>query len=259
MKIGRLKSIPTVFSLPVRELRRLLIPPDRFVGSELLRLQSDESHYLRRVLRLRVGDSLAIADGCGQLWQADVVDEHVVRTHPQPCEQVVQPQPTLGLAVSLIRRGFDDVVRMGCELGIDTIQPLRCDRTVLQADHRPQRWNTIVREAVEQCERLWKPTVLELNTLNAWLESSSGQKAFGVTRQHNVRPLIDWLNQTAMPQPITWLIVGPEGGWTSAERDALDNHSVAPIHLGGSILRTSTAAVAGAVELVRWRDQQLNS
>ena len=58
---------------------------------------------------------------------------------------------------------------------------------------------------------------------------------------------------------ITWLIVGPEGGWTSAERDALDNHSVAPIHLGGSILRTSTAAVAGAVELVRWRDQQLNS
>jgi 16S rRNA U1498 N3-methylase RsmE len=58
MKIGRLKSIPTVFSLPVRELRRLLIPPDRFVGSELLRLHRDESHYLRRVLRLRVGDSL---------------------------------------------------------------------------------------------------------------------------------------------------------------------------------------------------------
>jgi 16S rRNA (uracil1498-N3)-methyltransferase len=71
--------------------------------------------------------------------------------------------------------------------------------------------------------------------------------------------MIDWLNQTVMPQPITWLIVGPEGGWTSAERDALDKHSVVPIHLGGSILRTSTAAVAGAVELVRWREQQLNS
>ena len=74
MKIGLLKIIQTASSLPVRELRRLLIPPDRFVGSELIKLQNDESHYLRRVLRLRIGDSLAISDGCGQLWQAELVD-----------------------------------------------------------------------------------------------------------------------------------------------------------------------------------------
>jgi 16S rRNA (uracil1498-N3)-methyltransferase len=165
----------------------------------------------------------------------------------------------LGLAVSIIRRGFDDVVRMACELGIDTIQPLRCERTVLQAEHRPDRWNTIVREAVEQCERLWQPTVLELNSLESWLNSSSGQKAVGVTRTKKLEPLGDWLEQIAIPAQTTWLIVGPEGGWTSAERDALHNHSVAPIHLGPSILRTSTAAVAGAVDLVRWREQQLNS
>ena len=255
MKIGLLKIIQTASSLPVRELRRLLIPPDRLVGSELIKLQNDESHYLRRVLRLRIGDSLAISDGCGQLWQAELVDEHTVKTDPTPCEQLVQPQPPLGLAVSIIRRGFDDVVRMACELGIDTIQPLRCERTVLQAEHRPDRWNTIVREAVEQCERLWQPTVLELNSLESWLNSSSGQKAVGVTRTKKLEPLGDWLEQRVISAQTTWLIVGPEGGWTSAERDALHNHSVAPIHLGPSILRTSTAAVAGAVELVRWREQ----
>ena len=259
MKIGLLKIIPTASSLPVRELRRLLIPPDRFVGSELLTLQNDESHYLRRVLRLRIGDSLAISDGCGQLWQAELVDEYTVKTQPHPCEQVVQPHPRLGLAVSIIRRGFDDVVRMACELGIDAIQPLRCERTVPQAEHRPDRWNTIVREAVEQCERLWKPTVLELNSLDSWLNSCSGQKAVGVTRTPNVGPLKDWFKQKAAPGQTTWLIVGPEGGWTVAELEALNDHSVAPIHLGPSILRTSTAAVAGAVELIRWREHQLNS
>ena len=258
MKIGRLKSIPTVFSLPVRELRRLLIPPDRFVGSELLELHKDESHYLRRVLRLRIGDPLAISNGCGQLWYAELVDEHTVRTHPHPYEQAVQPHPKLGVAVSIIRRGFDDVVRMACELGIDTIQPLRCERTVPQAEHRPDRWNTIVREAVEQCERLWKPTVSELNSLDLWLDCTSGQKAVGVTRTHDVAPLKNWLEQKTTPTQNTWLIIGPEGGWTSAELDALNHHSVAPIHLGSSILRTSTAAVAGAVELIRWREQQLN-
>jgi 16S rRNA (uracil1498-N3)-methyltransferase len=259
MKIGLLKSIPIASSLLVRELRRLLIAPDRLIGSEFLELQNDESHYLRRVLRLRIGDALAICDGCGQLWQAELVNEHTVRTLPNPCEQVIQPLPTLGLAVSIIRRGFDDVVRMACELGIDTIQPLRCERTVPQAEHRPDRWNTILREAVEQCERLWQPTVLELNSLDGWLDSSSGQRAVGLTRVDTVVPLKDWLQQTATPAQTTWLIVGPEGGWTSAELDALKDHSVASIHLGSSILRTSTAAVAGAVELVRWREQQLNS
>lgn len=259
MKIGQWKTIPTVCFLPVPELRRLLISPERLTGTELLQLHREESHYLRRVLRLRIGDSLAIANGCGQLWQADLVDEHTLKPHAQPCEQTVQPQPPLGLAVSIIRRGFDDVVRMACELGIDSIQPLRCERTVPQAEHRPERWTTILREAVEQCERLWQPTILELNSLDSWLESCSGQKAVGVTRTPNVCRLSDWLEQKANPGQTTWLVVGPEGGWTMAELDALIHHSVAPIHLGSSILRTSTAAVAGAVELTRWREQQLNS
>ena len=56
------------------ELRRLLIAPDRLNAldgaSQTLVLDSTEQHYLRRVLRCRVGDEVAVVDGVGSLWTA---------------------------------------------------------------------------------------------------------------------------------------------------------------------------------------------
>ena len=56
------------------ELRRLLVDParlDRLAdGERQLQLLPDESHYLRRVLRLRSGDAVAVVDGTGGCWTA---------------------------------------------------------------------------------------------------------------------------------------------------------------------------------------------
>ena len=160
MKIGRLKTIPTAFSLPVAERRRLLLSPDRLDQGGSVLLNTDEQHYLRRVLRLRCGDKVDVIDGCGRLTRATLMEPQLLGLDSSV--QLIEPQaqPQLGLAVALMRRGMDEVVRMACELGIDRIQPLRCERCVPQADHRPERWATIIREAVEQCERLWIPSCM---------------------------------------------------------------------------------------------------
>lgn len=50
-----------------RDLRRLLIAPERLAGSgTLVALESAEHHYLSRVLRLRPGDRFAVIDGAGR-------------------------------------------------------------------------------------------------------------------------------------------------------------------------------------------------
>ena len=159
MRIGRSKTIPTAFSLQVAERRRLLLTPDRFKEDGPVLLNTEEQHYLRRVLRLRCSERVDVIDGCGRLTVATLVDPQMLALDKSP--QTIEPpaQPQLGLAVALMRRGMDEVIRMACELGIDRIQPLRCERCVPQAEHRPERWAAIVREAVEQCERLWVPPV----------------------------------------------------------------------------------------------------
>ena len=259
MTIGLLRSIPTAFSLLVAERRRLLLTPDRLEEGGSVLLNMEEQHYLRRVLRLRCGGRVDVTDGCGRLFSATLVDPQLLEL--DSALQQIKPlaQPQLGLAVALMRRGMDEVIRMACELGIDRIQPLRCERCVPQAEHRPERWLAIVRGAVEQCERLWTPQLLDLKDLSQWVEDERGQRLVGVTRETAPPALDQWLRHQADPVQLTWLMVGPEGGWTEEELKQFTQAQIQPVQMGSTILRSSTAAVAGAVELVRWRDRLISS
>ena len=259
MKIGRSRNIPIAFSLPVAERRRLLLTPDRLTAAGTVLLTTEEQHYLRRVLRLRCGDRLDVIDGVGRLTVATLVEPQLVAldTSTQQIEPLAQPQ--LGLAVALMRRGMDELIRMACELGIDRIQPLRSERCVPQAEHRPERWTSIMREAVEQCERLWLPQLLDLKDLSQWMGDERGQRLVGVTRETAPPALDQWLRHQADPVQLTWLMVGPEGGWTQEELKQFSDAQIQPVQMGSTILRSSTAAVAGAVELVRWRDALISS
>lgn len=259
MTIGLLRSIPTAFSLLVAERRRLLLTPDRLAEGGSVLLNIEEQHYLRRVLRLRCGGRVDVTDGCGRLFTATLVEPQLLELNSalQQTEPLAQPQ--LGLAVALMRRGMDEVIRMACELGIDRIQPLRCDRCVPQADHRPERWATIIREAVEQCERLWMPQLHKVNCLSEWIGEQDGLRFAGVTRESVAPSLDQCLRQQGNTSQTTWVVIGPEGGWTSAEQSLFAEAGVRPVRMGATILRSSTAAVAGAVELVRWRDGLISS
>jgi len=259
MNIGLLRSIPTAFSLLVAERRRLLLSPDRLAEAGSVLLNMEEQHYLRRVLRMRCGGRVDVIDGCGRLFTATLVEPQLLELDSalQQIEPLAQPQ--LGLAVALMRRGMDEVIRMACELGIDRIQPLRCERCVPQAEHRPERWLAIVREAVEQCERLWTPQLFDLKDLTEWMGDELGQCLVGVTRKTASPALDQWLRHQADPVQPTWLMVGPEGGWTSEEMKQFAEAKIQPVQMGSTILRSSTAAVAGAVELVRWRDGLISS
>ena len=81
----------------------------------------------------------------------------------------------------------------------------------------------------------------------------------GVTRETAPLALDQWLRHRADPAQLTWLMVGPEGGWTQEELNQFTQAKIQSVQMGSTILRSSTAAVAGAVELVRWRDGLISS
>ena len=156
MRIGPSTSIPTASSPTVgRERRRLLIDPtQRVAQGRVITLSESERHYLRRVLRLRLGDQVDVVNGRGGLWLAslEATDRLLLTSDPdQPLLLEPKPKQRLGLAVALMRRDTDVWIRMACELGIDELQPVLSERCVPQADQRLERWQSIVQESVEQC------------------------------------------------------------------------------------------------------------
>jgi len=240
-----------------RELRRLLIEPGRL--AERLALTAEESRYLTRALRYGVGDRFAITDGAGRLWSAVLLDPGTAELQQPPgcpLEAVSPPSPCLGLALAVPRLDGDVVIRMACELGVDRLQPLLAARGSTGAERRPGRWPAILREASEQCERLWLPELAEAVEAASWLARPvMGLALIASTRQQDLPLLSAVLASRSAGPPLeaVALAIGPEGGWTPEEEGLARETGWQAVSLGPRILRCSTAAVAGISLISHWR------
>jgi 16S rRNA (uracil1498-N3)-methyltransferase len=257
-----------------RELRRLLITPERIAalaaagpGQARLVLEARERHYLERVLRFRPGDRLALVDGVGGLWTAVLDPERGLRLEQPPgapLQREAPVAPPLELAMAVPRREADLVWRMATELGADRLQPLLAERGAPGERCPLERWRGIVREATEQCERLWHPLLATPQPAGEWLARPAGGIALLATTRREGLPLCSQrLRQLADgtraagsdvdPVAGIRLAIGPEGGWSPLEEQRAEAAGWQPVSLGPTILRTATAAVAGLALLADWR------
>ena len=253
-----------------RELRRLLIAPERIAalaggGQELpwLALEPQEGHYLERVLRYRTGDRLALVDGVGQLWTAVLEPGRRLRLEQDPESPLRRESPTtapLELAMAVPKRDADLVWRMATELGADRLQPLLAERGAPGERCPLERWRGIVREATEQCERLWQPPLESPCGAASWLGRPAHGIALLATTRRDALPLcsqrLQHLAEGASDSVLAAgirLAIGPEGGWSPDEEERAEAAGWHPVSLGASILRTATAAVGGVALLADWR------
>ena len=252
-----------------RERRRVLIRPARLREMDAqgcLALSPEHSRYLCKVLRYSPGDRFSVVDGAGHLWDAELLDHNQARLL-QPLEQPLlhepPPRPALVLLAAVVKRDFELVVRMAVELGVDRLVPITCERTAVLGQLRPERWQSIAEEAAEQCERLWLPQLdpptplAQLMSLEPAAPPRVVSRFWATTRQAALPLLAEVLQNGAQrkpepPQEI-WLACGPEGGWSPAEEAQATEAGWIPVQLGSTILRSSTACVAGAALLSHWR------
>ncbi len=242
-----------------RELRRLLIAAQRLPAEgRSLELLQAERHYLERVLRLRSGERFAISDGAGHLWTAVLsscgADLEQPLGRPLRCEP--PPKPQLRLAVAMPRQDGDVMTRMVCEQGIDALLPLRADRSQGGRVPRSERLEAVLREAEEQSERLWALQLHAPQSAREWLGAPPPGLALLATTRLEGLPLLNRqlaaITPSASAEALT-LAIGPEGGWSEEEEAIAVRVGWQPVSLGPTILRVSTAAVAGAAALVSWR------
>tara|TARA_Y100001968_G_C19384700_1_gene732242 strand:- start:713 stop:1477 length:765 start_codon:yes stop_codon:yes gene_type:complete len=246
------------------ELRRLLVDKERLENllnkDDCLVLNNEEKHYLSRVLRLRHGNQVSIVDGFGSLWTASLEGFNSIQltsTFDKPLVYEPLPRILVCLAVVLPKRGFEDVLRMGCEIGVDVFQPLSSEHRVSKGgmENRQTRWTSILREAMEQSERLWMPELRKTIEIKDWLMNLPSQSAYAVatTRLGESIEFTSWLKSVNQEVRQIWVLIGPEGGWSNSELQFALDSSCERVTLGKNILRTSTASIAASQLMVSWR------
>ena len=250
------------------DLIRLIISEKRLENNQnnIIKLSNDEAHYVNKVMRIKLAQEIFITDGQGKLWKAQKIKNNLIEIFNPDKPFLFQEREKilLGIAVVIPRNGFEDILKMCTEIGIDLIQPLSSDRQVKKISNfsrKSLRWDSIINEAVEQCERLWKPSLFNCIDIFDWLDSQKNNDyiSISVTRNNSYPTLNQWLNNSEFSSDkkgaIFWNVIGPEGGWSQKELENFQKNKIQFVRLSDSILRTSTATINATSILNKWRNE----
>jgi len=223
-------------------------------------LGPEESHHVRRVLRLEAGEMIAVFDSAGREWSATLLpaeSECAVVELVREARREVEPRLDVTLYQGLGRsQQLEWVIQKATEIGVAAIRPLRTRRSERfpVRPHRVERWRRIAVASCKQCGRRRVPLVDCCDELPA---AEPGALALVLDPGRAALPLashLDGLDQAAPPARVM-LACGPEAGLDDGEIDVWCDAGWLRAGLGPRILRTETAGVVAAtIVLHRWAD-----
>lgn len=207
-------------------------------------LSRDQAHYLSGVMRLAAGAEIAVFNGRDGEWSARI-ESLSKRGGSLVPETQTAPQrnpPDLWLIFAPIKKARTDfIVEKAAELGAARIVPVQTDHTNAERI-RQDRLQAHAVEAAEQCGGTFVPAVEDLVPLARLLDGWDGGRRILWADEALAGPA----QTLAGLPPGPWaILIGPEGGFSEAERRRLSAmDAVTRISLGPRILRADTAAVA---------------
>jgi 16S rRNA (uracil1498-N3)-methyltransferase len=229
---------------------------NRFYHSENLELKHvveliAQTHiHATKVLRLKVGDQFALFNGDGYDYVAKVIELSKHKTSVEIIDryEVNHESPLkITLAQGLAAGDkMDWIIQKAVELGIQSIQPLLTERSIVKldrerADKKLEHWRTVAISACEQTGRSIIPDILSPIHLVQWL-SNQNQTANSLkliltpAKAQNI-------NHLEKPSSPVVFMVGPEGGFSEKEMNLALSSSFVPVNFGKRVLRTETASV----------------
>jgi len=204
------------------------------------KLDKEQSHYLTKVMRIKVGESFSLFNQSGE-WEAKVdniykgvVDFIIVKKL-----RSLNKEKEIWLAFAPIKLNYLNLmIQKATEIGITRFIPILSERTIVRKINE-KRINKIIIEASEQSNRLKVPSIDKLTKLEAFLKSNQNTNIiFGDLNTDN--KILDLKNK----EPIC-ILIGPEGDFSIKEREnILKTKNLIPLKINKNILRSETAAIS---------------
>lgn len=230
------------------EIRRFFVTPDCINGNEIV-LRGDEFAHMTKVLRYKAGYKaiVCVNDGCELHCTIDSIyaDSAVLKIDERIKVDEKSARVTLFAGV-LKNNKTDFALQKAVELGIDSFVPFVSANSA-EMRFSTERGRRIALEAAKQCGSAYLTEVGE--TVN-FADVAAAVKNFDVVyfayegeKERKIRDVARSGGNVA-------IVVGPEGGFTLDEKDALERAGARTVTLGKRILRAETASIVACAILL---------
>lgn len=230
------------------KLQRFFIKPENILEKQVEVADRDILNQIKRVLRLRVGDSVIFLDNTGKEYESEITElnpESLKAEVLSVAENQNEPELKITVCQAMCKKDkFEWILQKGTEIGVVEFIPVLADRSE-KLGLNFERAGKILQEAAEQSERGIIPRLAEIRNFADALESAKGMKIILDKSGEDIKKL-------NIPSEISELsiFIGPEGGWTPEELDLAKQSGVKSVSLGSRVLRTETAGLVAAAILL---------
>ncbi len=227
--------------------------PQPLAETKQFELDGSAGHYLVRVLRLVVGNTVTLFNGDGRNYAAEICEIQGQNVLLKVIDSLVSDNesPLKITLVQAVSRGerMDYALQKATELGVFGIQPVMSKRVEVRLDEKRQvkrvaHWQSVVISACEQSGRAVVPQVNPPISLFDWAGIADNSARIVLDPASETR-----LTSVSIQGDEVSLIVGPEGGFDVSELTELKAQGVSAVSLGRRVLRTESAGPAAIAVL----------
>ena len=226
--------------------------PNKIQSDLTSHLPKEQTHYIKDVMRLKIGDKLSIFNTFGE-WSAVIESYEKSGVRIKVTEKVRDKdnEKNIWLAFSPIKQNpLNFVIQKGTELGVQKFIPILSERTIVR-EINIERIKKIIVEASEQSNRISVPEINKPELLKNFLLQfpKNGSLIFCDinSNKNNLNNILNKKNNV----PIC-ILIGPEGDFSENERKVIiDQAQTYPISLAKNILKAETAALS-AITIVNY-------
>lgn len=216
------------------------------LGEDLITLSEEESKHAIRVLRLKKGEVVHLADGKGTQCIASIADDNVKKCTLQIAERITHKPRATCLHIAIApTKNFDRMewfIEKATELGIEEISFIECTRGERSKINLDRCIKTAV-SAMKQSKQWWLPQINDIIPFKKMLEITEADtlKLMAWCETDKQESVHKYLKNSAHQNLI--FLIGPEGDFTENEVHQAQEKGFIPVSLGTGILRTETAAL----------------
>lgn len=212
---------------------------EKIVNSKSITLDSEKTHYLKRVMRKKNGDKITIFNGKEQ-WEVELnLTEYTVK--PEKKTGILGFVPDIYLYFSLLKnKQTNYLIEKVCELGVKKIIPLK---TEFSENFTPNlcRLKKVAIEAVEQSNGILVPEIEKLSSLKEVLKNWNKERKVFFCDEDRKGKKISKISLSKKDKVA--IFIGPVGGWSLRDKQLFESIEVNKINLGKNILKADTAAI----------------